>query len=192
MNFSNAVFEQSCGLATQLPECNVAEVCFLGRSNVGKSSLINKVLGRKNLAYTGSKPGKTVTINFYTVDGMRFVDMPGYGFAKVSDAEKERWASLMDGYFSTGRGIGAAFQLIDMRRMPTDLDMQMIACLEQFGYEYYIVLTKSDKLNTTERTKILAEYQKLLPGVEVIPFSALKGEGVERIREIVERVGGNI
>lgn len=192
MNFSNAVFEQSCGLATQLPECNVAEVCFLGRSNVGKSSLINKVLGRKNLAYTGSKPGKTVTINFYTVDGMRFVDMPGYGFAKVSDAEKERWASLMDGYFSTGRGIGAAFQLIDMRRMPTDLDMQMIDCLEQFGYEYYIVLTKSDKLNTTERTKILAEYQKLLPGVEVIPFSALKGEGVERIREIVERVGGNI
>lgn len=192
MNFSNAVFEQSCGLATQLPECNVAEVCFLGRSNVGKSSLINKVLGRKNLAYTGSKPGKTVTINFYTVDGMRFVDMPGYGFAKVSDAEKERWAHLMDGYFSTGRDIGAAFQLIDMRRMPTDLDMQMIDCLEQFGYEYYIVLTKSDKLNTTERTKILDEYQKLLPGVEVIPFSALKGEGVERIREIVEKVGGNI
>ena len=192
MNFSNAVFEQSCGLATQLPECNVEEVCFLGRSNVGKSSLINKVLGRKNLAYTGSKPGRTVTINFYMVDGMRFVDMPGYGFAKVSDAEKERWARLMDGYFSTGRDIGAAFQLIDMRRMPTDLDMQMIDCLEQFGYEYYIVLTKSDKLNTTERTKILDEYQKLLPGVEVIPFSALKGEGVERIREIVEKVGGNI
>lgn len=191
MNFSNAVFELSAGLPQQLPECNMPEVCFLGRSNVGKSSLINKVLGRKNLAYTGSKPGKTVTINFYTVDGMRFVDMPGYGFAKVSDAEKERWATLCEGYFSSGRNIGAAFQLIDMRRLPTEQDMQMIDCLEQFGYEYYIVLTKSDKLNATERKKILAEYEKLLPGVEVIPFSSLKGEGVERIREIVEKVGGN-
>ncbi len=174
-----------------MPECDKAEVCFLGRSNVGKSSLINKVLGRKNLAYTGSKPGKTVTINFYTVDGMRFVDMPGYGFAKVSDAEKERWATLCEGYFSSGRTIGAAFQLIDMRRLPTEQDIQMIECLEQFGYDYYIVLTKSDKLNKTERTKILAEYEKLLPGVEVIPFSSLKGEGVDRIREITQKVGGN-
>ncbi len=191
MNFSNAVFELSAGLVQQLPECNMAEVCFLGRSNVGKSSLINKVLGRKNLAYTGSKPGKTVTVNFYKVDGMRFVDMPGYGFAKVSDAEKERWASLCDGYFSTGRDIGAAFQLIDMRRLPAEHDIQMIDCLQQFGYKFYLVLTKSDKLNKTERTKIMTEYEKLFPDNEIIPFSSLNGEGVERIREIVKKVGGN-
>jgi len=115
MNFNNAQFEKAYGTFAQLDESDLPEICFSGRSNVGKSSLINKVLGRKSIARVSSKPGKTVTINFYKVDNVRLVDLPGYGYAKVPFKEKDRWSDLMEGYFGSQRNIKMVFQLIDMR-----------------------------------------------------------------------------
>ena len=186
MNYSKAAFELAAGTPQGLPASGVPEICFMGRSNVGKSSLINKVLGRKNLAYTGGKPGKTVTVNFYSVDTLRFVDMPGYGYAKVSDAEKLRWASLCEGYFNGKRNIKAAFQLVDIRRTPTDDDLQMIDFLKHYGYKFCIVLTKSDKLSKTARGEMTEKYARLFPECKIIPFSALSGEGTEDIKKIIE------
>ena len=126
MNFSNVSFEYAFGTAEQMPESTMGEVCFSGRSNVGKSSLINRVLGRKNLARVSERPGKTVTINFYRLEKMRLVDLPGYGYAKVADIERLRWADLMETYFGSGRDIRMVFQLIDMRHEPSQYDLDMI------------------------------------------------------------------
>lgn len=192
MNFNNAQFEKAYGTFEQLDESNLPEICFSGRSNVGKSSLINKVLGRKSIARVSSKPGKTVTINFYKVDNVRLVDLPGYGYAKVPFAEKSRWSDLMEGYFASGRNIKRVFQLIDMRHPATDFDISMLDYMSQMGIDYTVVLTKADKLNKSETEKRLAliteELGEFADGVEIIPFSALKGQGAERIREIVESI----
>lgn len=192
MNFNNAQFEKAYGTFEQLDESNLPEICFSGRSNVGKSSLINKVLGRKSIARVSSKPGKTVTINFYKVDNVRLVDLPGYGYAKVPFAEKSRWSDLMEGYFASGRNIKRVFQLIDMRHPATDFDISMLDYMSQMGIDYTVVLTKADKLNKSEIEKRLAliteELGEFADGVEIIPFSALKGQGAERIREIVESI----
>lgn len=190
MNFSNTFYEFSAGTQKQLPASDFPEICFLGRSNVGKSSLINKTLGRKNLAFTGSKPGKTVTVNFYRLDCVRLVDLPGYGYAKAAASEKERWSALCEGYFTSGRNIKAAFQLVDMRHPPSSDDLHMINYLRQSGYVFYIVLTKSDKLNKGEYAKMLKEFTDAFSDCEIITFSAQNGEGVERIRKIIEDVGG--
>ena len=190
MNFNNVEYEKSFGLFSQLEESVLPEICFAGRSNVGKSSLINKVLGRKSIARVSSKPGKTVTINFYKLDGLRLVDLPGYGFAKVSYDEKERWAELMEGYFGSNRNIKMVFQLIDMRHPTTEFDFSMLDYLSQIGFKYTIVLTKSDKLNKTEikkrLTSIKDELGDFAENTNVIPFSALNGNGVEEIRRIIE------
>ena len=119
MNYNLAYFEKAFGTAEQLTQSDLPEICFSGRSNVGKSSLINKITGRKSLARVSGEPGKTVTINFYNVKECRLVDLPGYGYAKVPFAEKTRWSSLMEGYFNSGRNIKIVFQLIDMRHPPT-------------------------------------------------------------------------
>ena len=126
MNFNNAQFEKAYGTFSQLEASDLPEICFSGRSNVGKSSLINKVLGRKSIARVSSKPGKTVTINFYRVDSVRLVDLPGYGYAKVPFSEKSRWSDLMEGYFGSGRNIKTVFQLIDMRHPATAFDFSML------------------------------------------------------------------
>ena len=189
MNFNNAQFEKAYGTFEQLEASDLPEICFSGRSNVGKSSLINKVLNRKSIARVSSKPGKTVTINFYRVDGVRLVDLPGYGYAKVPFAEKSRWSDLMEGYFGSGRNIKMVFQLIDMRHPATEFDVSMLDYMNQMGINYTVVLTKADKLNKTETDKRLAlikeELGEFSDGVEIIPFSALKGQGAERIREII-------
>ena len=190
MNFNNAQFEKSFGLLSQLGDSNLPEICFSGRSNVGKSSLINKVLGRKAIARVSSKPGKTVTINFYKVENVRLVDLPGYGYAKVAYSEKERWSDLMEGYFGSGRNIKRVFQLIDMRHPATDFDLSMLDYMSQMGIPYSVILTKADKLNKTETEKRLSlikeELGDFADGCEIIPFSSQNGLGVEEVRRIIE------
>ena len=195
MNFSIAEFEKSFGTFSQLEPSVMPEICFSGRSNVGKSSLINKVLNRKSIARVSAKPGKTVTINFYKVDNVRLVDLPGYGYAKVPFAEKTRWSELMEGYFTSDRKIKMVFELVDMRHKTTEFDISMISFLKDAGIKYTVVLTKSDKLNKTETEKRLSEIEnefgELAKNTEIIPFSAQNGNGAERIREIIAEISDN-
>ena len=189
MNFNNAVFEAAYGTAEQLPASDLPEICFSGRSNVGKSSLINRVLGRKALARVSSTPGKTVTVNFYRADNVRLVDLPGYGYAKAPVKEIDRWGEMIEHYFNSGRNISLVVQLIDMRRKATDKDFQMIDFLEQTGLPYVIVLTKADKLKPTERKRREQEIEEEFSGcsnVAVIPFSSLNGEGVVELKAEIE------
>ena len=190
MNFNNANFEKAFGTFEQLDISDLPEICFSGRSNVGKSSLINKVLNRKSIARVSSKPGKTVTINFYRVDNIRLVDLPGYGYAKVPFSEKTRWSDLMEGYFGSGRNIKRVFQLIDMRHPATEFDISMLGFLSHYEIPYTVVLTKADKLNKTETeerlTLIREELGVLSEGIEIIPFSAQKNFGVEQLRTVIE------
>ncbi len=192
MNFNNASFEKAFGTAQQLDISDLPEICFSGRSNVGKSSLINKVLNRKAIARVSSKPGKTVTVNFYKVDNVRLVDLPGYGYAKVPFSERSRWSDLMEGYFGSGRNIKGVFQLIDMRHPATDFDISMLEFLSHYEIPYTIVLTKADKLNKSETEERLSlireELGELGEDTEIIPFSATKGTGAERIREIITEI----
>lgn len=189
MNFNKAEFKKAFGLSAQLPIADKPEITFAGRSNVGKSSLLNKLFNRKNLARVSSVPGKTVTVNFYNVDGERFVDLPGYGYAKIPKAEKQRFAELMEGYFQSGRDIRLVVQLIDMRHKPTADDMAMISFLKQFEIPFAVVLTKSDKLKKKE----YASQKELIinelgnPEYPVIPFSSVTGEGVEEIKCVIEK-----
>ncbi|HCH28562.1 MAG TPA: YihA family ribosome biogenesis GTP-binding protein [Ruminococcaceae bacterium] len=190
MNTNNAMFEAAFGTAGQLPPSDLPEYCFSGRSNVGKSSLINKILNRKNFARVSSTPGKTATVNFYKVDNIRLVDLPGYGYAKVNRGEKQRWAELMESYFTTNRNIVLVFQLIDMRHDPAEFDVSMLRFLKEYGVPYAVILTKSDKLNKAEfqrqLDRITAILDDLAKDVKIIPFSALKGTGAEEIRELIE------
>ena len=190
MNYNNAQFEKAFAKFEQLEQSDLPEICFCGRSNVGKSSLINKVLGRKSIARVSSKPGKTITINFYKVDSLRLADLPGYGYAKVNFAEKERWSELMEGYFKSQRNIKMVFQLIDMRHKPSEFDISMLSFLKEMNYPFSVILTKSDKLNKTEReerlNKIRFELGDFAEECKIIPFSALNSEGVEEIRGIIE------
>lgn len=187
INFNNVLFETSAGVSAQLPESSMPEVCFAGRSNVGKSSLINTVLGRKAFARVSSRPGKTVTVNFYRLSGLRLADLPGYGYARVSFSERTRWSELMEGYFRSGRNIKMVFQLIDMRHPPAESDLDMLEFLRHSGFPHTVVLTKSDKLNKTEYAARLSAVPRELGefGDAVIPFSSLNGNGKERIREII-------
>ena len=185
----NVEFTYSAGLSSQLRPDGRPDVVFSGRSNVGKSSLINKLCGRKALARVSSKPGKTATINFFDAGSFNLVDLPGYGYAKVSKSEKLRWAELVEGYFAAGRDIALVVQIIDMRHKPTADDMDMINYLYDSGIPFIVVATKSDKLNKSEfaaQEKMLAELFAGYDGVRVYPFSALKGEGTEAIEEEIK------
>ena len=190
MNFNNINFERAYGVSAQLPDSNMPEICFSGRSNVGKSSLINKLVSRKSLARVSTKPGKTITINFYKLDKLRLVDLPGYGYAKVSFAEKQRFAELMENYFSSGRNIKIVIQLVDMRHDATDDDIDMINYLLSTGYKFAIVLTKSDKLNKTEFNNRLEafreQFSEILDEVSIIPFSSQNGNCVEDLKQVIE------
>ena len=190
MNYNNAVFEKAYGTFEQLEQSNMPEICFSGRSNVGKSSLINKVLNRKSLARVSATPGKTVTINFYKVDNIRLVDLPGYGYAKVPFAEKSRWSDLMEGYFNSNRDIRMVFQLIDMRHPATEFDLSMLDFLSQMNMPFSVILTKCDKLNKTEFKNRLEEIKQELcefgSDFPIIPFSSLKGIGVDGVKKAIE------
>lgn len=195
MNYHAIEFETSFGLLSQLPPSTMTEIAFSGRSNVGKSTLINKIFNRKTLAKVSSVPGKTKTINFFKGDNVRFVDLPGYGFAKVSKSEKRRWAELMEGYFNTERDIALVFQLIDMRHPPTQDDLMMLHFLIESEIPFVIILTKSDKLSKSQREKRLAALQEEIPyadQITMIPFSSVKGDGVEDIKAIIDDIADEI
>ena len=189
MNFNEVSFEFAAGTVSQLPESDMPEVVFSGHSNVGKSSLINKLVQRKSLARVSAQPGKTATINFYRLQEFRMVDLPGYGYAKVSKAEKARWASLVEGYLSAKRNIKLIVQIIDIRHKPTKDDYDMISFLYNANAPFVIVLTKKDKLKKTAYEKRINEVVDELQdyeGVELIPFSAVTGEGLDDIKEVIE------
>lgn len=173
---------------------SLPEVAFAGRSNVGKSSLINKLLNRKNLARTSASPGKTVTINFYAVPNketkqtaLHFADLPGYGFARVSKGEKERWRGLVEGYLrDKSRPLCLCLQLLDMRHAVSADDKLMLSYYAQSGTPYAAVLTKADKLKPRQRAEALDTIRAdLSSDVRVVPFSAVTGEGTETVWELI-------
>ena len=189
MRFDKVKYEASYGTAQQLPASEHIEIAFAGRSNVGKSSMLNKILNRKNLARVSSVPGKTVTVNFFDCDGIKLVDLPGYGYSKVNFNEKKRWADLMEGYFTSDRNIRLVVQLTDMRHPVTKDDLDMMRFMQSAGYDFIVVMTKSDKLNKTERTKRMEDIHMELAefgDVKIIPFSASNGEGADEIRKAIE------
>ncbi|MBE6594143.1 MAG: YihA family ribosome biogenesis GTP-binding protein [Ruminococcaceae bacterium] len=196
LNTQNVTLKISAGTPKQIPSDPIAQVAFSGRSNVGKSSLINSLLGRKSLARVSSAPGKTITINFYDVDKKLYlVDLPGYGFAKRTLEDKAKWSALTDGYFTQNKNIdrlGLVLQLVDSRIGPTKDDEMMLDFLHASELPFAVVATKIDKLNATERKKNLEAIRNhpLIDGVEVIPFSALKGEGKDELwKTILRHVG---
>ena len=191
LNVHSAVFEAAAGLSTQLPESILPEIAISGHSNVGKSSLINRILSRKALTRTSATPGKTATINFYRLDTLRLVDLPGYGYAKVSQADKKRWGELIGDYFASDRDLRLVIQLIDMRHKPTKDDYMMLDYLVDNELPFLVVFTKADKLKKGERLRReqellteLADYEGML----TIPFSAENGEGVCELLQIIEDV----
>ncbi len=189
MNFNEVQFEFAAGTVGQLPASDLPEIVFSGHSNVGKSSLINKLVQRKALARVSAQPGKTATINFYRLKEFRLVDLPGYGYAKVSKAEKERWAKLVEGYLSAQRNIRLIVQIIDIRHKPTKDDYDMLDFLYHSNAPFVIVLTKKDKLKKLAYEKRLEEVLDELQnyeGIQLIPFSAVDGSGAEDIKEVIE------
>lgn len=189
MNFQNAAFELSAGKANQLPSSDLPEIVFSGKSNVGKSSLINKLVNRKALARVSATPGKTGTINFYRLNECRLVDLPGYGYAKVSKGEKQRWAELVEGYFAQERKIALVLQLVDMRHDPSGEDVDMINFLLETQVPFTVACTKADKLNKTQSAASKERFQELFEpaGIGFFPFSAVTGEGVEELRLRIEK-----
>ena len=191
LNYNKAEFTAAYGKFSQIPAPERIEIAFAGHSNVGKSTLINKLFNRKNLARVSSVPGKTATINFYGLENIYFVDLPGYGYAKVSKSEKERWSGLIEGYLSSDRDIRLVFMLVDMRHAPTKDDVHMINYLIDEEMPFVLVLTKADKLNKTERAKRLEAFKDEIPcfeDIHSIPFSSQTFEGVEELRQIVEDI----
>ena len=190
MKIKNVELEIVCGITSKLPETDKVEVAFAGKSNVGKSSLINALMNRKALARTSATPGKTQTINFYNVnDIMYLVDLPGYGYAKVSEQEKIKWGQLIERYLNTSKQLKAVFLLIDIRHDPSANDKMMYEWIVSQGYHPIIIATKLDKLKRSQvakHVKMIKEGLKLLPGTTIIPFSAETKQGREEIWELME------
>jgi GTP-binding protein len=194
MNYNKVEFEAAFGTLKQIPESDIPEIVFAGRSNVGKSSMLNKIFNRKNLARVSSMPGKTITINFFKVDNIRIVDLPGYGYAKVAKGEKRRWAEMMEGYFQSPRNIQLVVQLVDMRHKPSEDDYIMMRFLRDAELPFIVAATKSDKLNKTqykERVEGLKnELSEFGDDLVIIPFSSEKGDGVDTLKSYLESIEG--
>lgn len=191
MNFNQVVFETSFGNFSQILKSDLPEIVFSGRSNVGKSSLINTIFNRKNLARVSSVPGKTTTINFFRMENVRFVDLPGYGYAKVAKSEKNRWSDLIGGYFNDDRDIALVMQLIDVRHSPSKEDMVMIDFLIESELPFIIILTKCDKLSKKQLEDRLSSFKNDIPysdQITMIPFSSTHFMGVEEVRNLIAEV----
>ena len=188
LRYDTARFERSYGSAEDLPEPTTPEVSFVGRSNVGKSSLLNRLVGRKALAKVSSTPGRTANINFFDVDGVSFVDLPGYGYAKVSKGERQRWADLIGGYFEQERSFNLVVSLVDIRIDAQKLDQDMIGYLKDEGLPFVVALTKADKLSRPKQQKQVAALGKAL-GVsrdQMVVTSAETGLGIDELRRRIE------
>ncbi len=188
LHLEKARFEAAFGTAEQLPPSTTPEVAFAGRSNVGKSSLINKLCRRKALARTSSQPGKTANINFYEADGIRLVDLPGYGYAKVSARERQRWADLIHGYFAQERSFNLVVALVDIRHDAQELDRQMLTFLREEELPFVVVLTKADKLSRSKQMSQQALLAKQFdtPREHLLITSAVKNLGIDELRRRIE------
>lgn len=183
--------ETVCGVTSTLPVNDKPEVAFAGKSNVGKSSLINALVNRKAYARTSATPGKTQTINFYNInDGLYLVDLPGYGYARVSEKEKEQWGKMIERYLHGSEQLRAVFLLIDIRHEPSANDRLMYKWVVEQGYQPVIIATKLDKIKRSQvqkHVKMLKEGLSLIPGTKVIPFSSTTKQGRDEIWELIER-----
>ena len=188
MNFNNVDFLISAASAKQFPAARLPEIAFAGKSNVGKSSVINRILQRKNFARVGEKPGKTIHVNYFTIDkSCYFVDLPGYGFAKVSQAEKDRWGRLMEDYFAAER-IDLGVLIVDARHAPTNNDITMANWFVESGCPFVVVANKLDKLKKSEiipNMQCIREDLALPEECPVIPFSAEKGNGRDELVRLI-------
>lgn len=191
MNYHNVKFTAAYGTSNQLPPSTRAEVSFVGRSNVGKSSLMNKLFNRKKLAKVSATPGKTSTINFFEAEWADFVDLPGYGFAQVSKSEKARWREMIEGYYNQDREFCCVVSLIDIRHPATALDVNMIEFLIAAELPFMIVCTKADKLSKNKCAQSIAALRRQLgfsrDEVEIIPISSANGSGIDDLKAALER-----
>lgn len=194
MVIKNVSLDIVCGITSSLPDTGRPEVAFAGKSNVGKSSLINGLMNRKALARTSAQPGKTQTINFYNVnDKMYLVDLPGYGYAKVSAAEKEKWGKMIERYLHKSQNLKAVFLLVDIRHDPSANDKTMYDWIVHNGFEPIIIATKLDKIKRSQlskQMKAIRDGLKLHSGTKVIPFSSQTKQGREEIWELIDLLTG--
>ncbi len=200
----NAKLDTVCGVTSKLPQGELPEIAFAGKSNVGKSSLINAIMNRKDLARTSSQPGKTRTVNFYAVDAfvkeegderielpLTFVDLPGYGYAKVSKSESEKWGGMIENYLNSSKALRGVFLLLDLRHEPSANDRMMYDWINAAGFEPIIIGTKSDKLKRSQMSKQIAVIRKGLGAgstLKVLPFSALSKDGRDDIYQEIIRI----
>lgn len=188
LRYDTARFERSYGRPDELPEPTTPEVSFVGRSNVGKSSLLNALLGRKALAKVSSTPGRTANVNFFEADGVRFVDLPGYGYAKVSAKERQRWADLIAGYFDQERSFNLVVALVDIRLPAQELDLSMVDFLREGDYPFVVALTKADKLSRAKRDRQVALLARSF-GIgrdQTVVTSAETKLGIDELRRRIE------
>lgn len=190
MIVKSAELETVCGITSKLPDNDLPEIAFAGKSNVGKSSLINGLLNRKSLARTSAQPGKTQTINFYNVNkNLYFVDLPGYGYAKVSVEIRAKWGKMIERYLHSSPQLKKVFLLIDIRHEPSENDCMMYDWIVDNGYEPVIICTKLDKIKRSQvqkNLKLIREKLDLVPGTTMIPFSAQTKQGRDEIWNLIE------
>lgn len=190
MKVTSVNLETVCGITSKLPENDKLEVAFAGRSNVGKSSLINALMNRKSYARTSQQPGKTQTINFYNINELLyFVDLPGYGYAKVSQDTVKKWGKMIDGYLHQSKVLRLVFLLVDIRHKPNQNDIQMYKWCVNYGFNPIIIATKSDKIKRSQLQKQIKQIKdalQVVDGTPVIPFSALNKSGRDEIWEYID------
>lgn len=192
MIIKSAELETVCGVTSILPVNEKPEVAFSGKSNVGKSSLINALMNRKSLARTSGQPGKTQTINFYNINKeLYYVDLPGYGYAKVSEKAKEKWGKMIEAYLKTSQQLRIVFLLLDIRHEPSANDKSMYDWIIYQGFHPVIIATKLDKINRSQKDKqikLIREGLQVIPGTRIIPFSSLSKQGREEIWACIEEI----